>query len=280
MKIIQSVSHMQRLTRSLPRPIVLVPTMGALHKGHLSLVKRARQKAGKEGTVVTSIFVNPTQFGPEEDFKKYPRPFKTDCTLLRNAECNIVFAPDSEEMYFEDRSISVLESNLSIVMCGASRPGHFNGVCMVVSKLFNIVQPDVALFGEKDFQQLAIIRRMVRDLNFPIQILSCPTVRESDGLALSSRNRFLTPEERTQAPIIFQTLLEAEEKIRAGMTSARLLETSMERQIGRASLARIDYVVAVHPETLQKNAKTSLPLLVAAAVFFGNTRLIDNRLIK
>jgi pantoate--beta-alanine ligase len=271
---------MQRLTRSLPRPIVLVPTMGALHKGHLSLVKRARQKAGKEGTVVTSIFVNPTQFGPEEDFKKYPRPFKTDCTLLRNAECNIVFAPDSEEMYFEDRSISVLESNLSIVMCGASRPGHFDGVCMVVSKLFNIVQPDVALFGEKDFQQLAIIRRMVRDLNFPIQILSCPTVRESDGLALSSRNRFLTPEERTQAPIIFQTLLEAEEKVRAGMTSARLLETSMERQIGRASLARIDYVVAVHPETLQKNAKTSLPLLVAAAVFFGNTRLIDNRLIK
>jgi pantoate--beta-alanine ligase len=280
MKIIQSVSHMQRLTRSLPRPIVLVPTMGALHKGHLSLVKRARQKAGKEGTVVTSIFVNPTQFGPKEDFKKYPRPFKTDCALLRNAECNIVFAPDSEEMYFEDRSISVLESNLSIVMCGASRPGHFNGVCMVVSKLFNIVQPDVALFGEKDFQQLAIIRRMVRDLNFPIQILSCPTVRESDGLALSSRNRFLTPEERTQAPIIFQTLLEAEEKVRAGMTSARLLETSMERQIGRASLARIDYVVAVHPETLQKNAKTSLPLLVAAAVFFGNTRLIDNRLIK
>jgi pantoate--beta-alanine ligase len=280
MKIIQSVSHMQRLTRSLPRPIVLVPTMGALHKGHLSLVKRARQKAGKEGTVVTSIFVNPTQFGPEEDFKKYPRPFKTDCTLLRNAECNIVFAPDSEEIYFEDRSISVLESNLSIVMCGASRPGHFDGVCMVVSKLFNIVQPDVALFGEKDFQQLAIIRRMVRDLNFPVQILSCPTVRESDGLALSSRNRFLTPEERTQAPIIFQTLLEAEEKVRAGMTSARLLETSMERQIGRASLARIDYVVAVHPETLQKNAKTSLPLLVAAAVFFGNTRLIDNRLIK
>jgi pantoate--beta-alanine ligase len=215
MKIIQSVSHMQRLTRSLPRPIVLVPTMGALHKGHLSLVKRARQKAGKEGTVVTSIFVNPTQFGPKEDFKKYPRPFKTDCALLRNAECNIVFAPDSEEMYFEDRSISVLESNLSIVMCGASRPGHFNGVCMVVSKLFNIVQPDVALFGEKDFQQLAIIRRMVRDLNFPIQILSCPTVRESDGLALSSRNRFLTPEERTQAPIIFQTLLEAEEIGRA-----------------------------------------------------------------
>ena len=280
MKIIQSVSHMQRLTRSLPRPIVLVPTMGALHKGHLSLVKRARQKAGKEGTVVTSIFVNPTQFGPKEDLKKYPRPFKTDCALLRNAECNIVFAPDSEEMYFEDRSISVLESNLSIVMCGASRPGHFNGVCMVVSKLFNIVQPDVALFGEKDFQQLAIIRRMVRDLNFPIQILSCPTVRESDGLALSSRNRFLTPEERTQAPIIFHTLLEAEEKVRAGATSARLLETSMERQIGRASLARIDYVVAVHPETLQKNAKTSLPLLVAAAVFFGNTRLIDNRLIK
>ena len=280
MKIIQSVSHMQRLTRSLPRPVVLVPTMGALHKGHLALVKRARQKAGKDGTVVTSIFVNPTQFAPKEDFKQYPRPFKTDCALLRNAQCDIVFAPDSEEMYFEDRSISVLESNLSIVMCGASRPGHFNGVCMVVSKLFNIVQPDVALFGEKDFQQLAIIRRMVRDLNFPIQILSCPTVRESDGLALSSRNRFLTPEERTQAPIIFHTLLEAEEKVRAGATSARLLETSMERQIGRASLARIDYVVAVHPETLQKNAKTSMPLLVAAAVFFGNTRLIDNRLIK
>ena len=280
MKIIVSVLHMQRLIRSLPRPIILVPTMGALHEGHLALVKQARRTAGKSGTVVSSIFVNPTQFGPNEDFQKYPRPFKTDCALLRAARCDAVFAPTASEMYFEDRSISVLESSLSTLMCGASRPGHFNGVCTVVSKLFNIVQPDTAIFGEKDFQQLAILKRLVRDLNFPIRIQSCPTVREADGLALSSRNRFLTPDQRKQASIIFDTLKRAEEKVRSGMTSTRALETFMEREIARAPLARIDYVVAVDPQSLQKTKTVSVPLLLAAALFFDKTRLIDNRLIK
>jgi pantoate--beta-alanine ligase len=279
MKTIESILRLQRLIRSLPRPIVLVPTMGALHEGHLALVKLARRTAGKGGTVVVSLFVNPTQFGPQEDFQKYPRPFNDDRALLRAARCDIVFAPAASEMYFEDRSISVLESSLSIVMCGASRPGHFDGVCLVVSKLFNMVQPDVAIFGEKDFQQLTILKRLVRDLNFPIRIVSCPTLREADGLALSSRNRFLTPEQRSQAPILFATLQRAEEMVRSGMTLTRDLESFMEREIARAPLARIDYVVAVDPGSLQKNETVSVPLLVAAALFFDKTRLIDNRLI-
>jgi pantoate--beta-alanine ligase len=280
MKIIESVVRMQRLTRALPRPVVLAPTMGALHDGHLALVKQARRTAGRSGTVVVSIFVNPTQFGPNEDYQKYPRPFKTDCALLRAASCDVVFAPDASQLYWEDRSISVLESNLSTVMCGASRPGHFDGVCTVVSKLFNIVQPDVAIFGEKDFQQLTILKRLVRDLNFPIRILPCPTVRETDGLALSSRNRFLTVEQREQASIIFETFQRAEEKVRAGVTSTQDLETFMEREIAQAPLARIDYVVAVDPESLQRSKTVSIPLLLAAALFFDKTRLIDNRLIK
>jgi pantoate--beta-alanine ligase len=279
MKTIESILRLQRLIRLLPRPMVLVPTMGALHEGHLALVKLARRTAGKGGTVVVSLFVNPTQFGPQEDFQKYPRPFNDDRALLRAARCDIVFAPAASEMYFEDRSISVLESSLSRVMCGASRPGHFDGVCLVVSKLFNMVQPDVAIFGEKDFQQLTILKRLVRDLNFPIRIVSCPTLREADGLALSSRNRFLTPEQRSQAPILFATLQRAEEMVRSGMTLTRDLESFMEREIARAPLARIDYVVAVDPGSLQKNETVSVPLLVAAALFFDKTRLIDNRLI-
>lgn len=280
MKIIQSVSRMQRFVRSLPRPIVIVPTMGALHEGHLALVKEARRQAGKVGTLVATIFVNPTQFGPKEDFQSYPCPFQADCVLLRSAGCDIIFAPKAKDMYFEDRSVLVLESSLSTVMCGASRPGHFDGVCIVVSKLFNIVQPDVAIFGEKDFQQLVIIRRLVRDLNFPVRIFSCPTVRESDGLALSSRNRYLTLEERKQASIIHQALQRAEEKVREGLTSTRHLKALIQQEIYRAPLARIDYVVTVDPETLQEKSTFSLPLLLAVAVFFGKTRLIDNQLIR
>jgi pantoate--beta-alanine ligase len=271
---------MQRLIDSLPRPIVLVPTMGALHEGHIALVREAKRRSGKHGTVVVSIFVNPTQFGPNEDFQRYPRPFRQDCRLLRSAECDLVFAPEADEMYFPNRSISVLEGSLSRVMCGASRPGHFDGVCTVVSKLFNLVRPDIAIFGEKDFQQLTILRRLVRDLNFPVRLLSCPTVRESDGLALSSRNRFLNRAEREQAPVIFKTLREAEKKIREGSTSTTDLESFIDREISQASLARIDYVAVVDPETLGKKNTLSLPVLTAVAVYFGKTRLIDNRFIK
>jgi pantoate--beta-alanine ligase len=279
-KIARSFSRIRRLIDVLPRPIVLVPTMGALHEGHLALVGKARKKAGTNGTVVTSVFVNPTQFGPNEDFQRYPRPFQQDCRLLRSAECNVVFAPEADEMYFPDRSIAVLEGTLSRVMCGASRPGHFDGVCTVVAKLFNLVQPDIAIFGEKDFQQLAIIRRLVRDLNFPVRIVSCQTVRESDGLALSSRNRYLNPEEREQAPVIFDALKEAEKQLREGLLSTSQLENFIEREISHAPLARIDYVAVVDPETLENKNTSILPVLTAVAVFFGKTRLIDNRLIK
>src|SRR6476661_145651 len=178
MRIVKSVAGMQQLARKLPEPVVLVPTMGALHEGHLALVTLAKKMAGRKGSTVASIFVNPTQFGPREDFRKYPRPFKRDCLLLQNKGCDLVFAPASAEMYRPDASVVVNESQLEKVMCGASRPGHFVGVCTVVTKLFHLVQPDIAIFGEKDFQQLAILRRMARDLNFPVRLVGHPTVRE------------------------------------------------------------------------------------------------------
>ena len=254
--------------------------MGALHEGHLALVRRARRLARRNGTVVASLFVNPTQFGPREDLNRYPRPFERDCALLREVGCDVLFAPEASEMYYPDRSILVIENKLSQVMCGASRPGHFDGVCLVVSKLFHLIQPDVAVFGEKDFQQLAILRRMVRDLNFPVQLEAHPTVREPDGLAMSSRNGYLTDEERSQAPIIQQTFRLAEEKIRAGTGSSAKLCQWMKQKIQSASLAKIDYVVVVDPESLEPLPRLKPPLLLAAAVFFGRTRLIDNRLMQ
>jgi pantoate--beta-alanine ligase len=280
MQLIKSLPSMQRLASRLPRPVVLVPTMGALHEGHIALVRQAKRRAGEKGTMVATIFVNPTQFGPNEDFAKYPRRLKEDCALLKKAGCDVVFAPAAGDMYFTDRSVTVTETSLTIVMCGASRPGHFAGVCTVVSKLFNLTRPDIAIFGEKDFQQLAIIRRMVRDLNFPVQIVSHPTVREPDGLALSSRNRHLTAEERREAPIIYQTLLRGEQKLREGAESTKQIENWMRKEIVSASHAQVDYVVAVDPVTLRQRKKLERPVLLAAAVFFKSTRLIDNRLVR
>lgn len=254
--------------------------MGALHEGHLALVRRARKRARTKGTVVTSLFVNPTQFGPKEDLSRYPRPFARDSALLRREGCDLLFAPETADMYYPDRSITVIENQLSKVMCGASRPGHFDGVCLVVSKLFHLIQPDVAVFGEKDYQQLAILRRMVRDLNFPIELDAHPTVREADGLAMSSRNSYLTPDERSQAPIIHETFLLAEKKIRAGMASSATLLSWMKQKIQTVPLAKIDYVTVVDPTTLEPLRKLQLPLLLAAAVYFGKTRLIDNRLMQ
>jgi pantoate--beta-alanine ligase len=280
MKIVKSLASMQRLGLRLPHPIVLVPTMGALHDGHIALVRRAKRRAGKAGTTVASIFVNPAQFGPNEDFAKYPRRFAADCALLAQAGCDVVFAPEADDVYFADRSVAVTETSLTSVMCGASRPGHFEGVCTVVSKLFNLTRPDIAIFGEKDFQQLTIIRRMVRDLNFPVEVLSHPTIREPDGLALSSRNRYLTAEERQQAPIIYQTLLRGEQKLQEEAGSTKRLENWMRKEISSASTARVDYIVAVDPVTLQQHKRLDKPVLLAAAVFFGSTRLIDNRLVR
>jgi pantoate--beta-alanine ligase len=279
MQIVKSATRMQKLAHWLPRPIVLVPTMGALHCGHLALVDHARKISGKKGTCVASIFVNPTQFGANEDYGKYPRPFTRDCQLLRQRGCDLVFAPSVAQMYAPDASATVTESVLGTVMCGASRPGHFTGVCTVVTKLFQLLQPDVAIFGEKDFQQLAIIRRMSRDLNFPVRIIGHPTVRETDGLAISSRNVYLNPDERQQAPLIRRALLEAESELRNGPVTRRSLEDAIRRGIERGPLAKIDYIAVVDPHTLQAK-EPELPVLLAAAVFFGTTRLIDNLLVK
>ena len=249
--------------------------MGALHEGHLALIRRARVLAGGEGTVTVSIFVNPTQFGPKEDFSRYPRPIKEDAALCREAGVDLLFTPTAEAMYAPDHSTWVDEGLLSGVLCGASRPGHFRGVCTVVSKLFNILGPDIAVFGKKDAQQLAIVRRMVRDLNFPVKIVGLDTVRESDGLALSSRNRYLTPEEREQAPILRQALLSARKAWSEGCTPAKLRQRVVSA-IEKAPLTAIDYVEVCDAETLGAPGPNSKGLLIAVAVFFGKTRLIDN----
>jgi pantoate--beta-alanine ligase len=253
------------------RPVVLVPTMGALHDGHAALIRHARMLAGRRGTVVVSIFVNPMQFGPKEDFSKYPRAPRQDLEACKANGADLVFRPPVEQVYHEDRSVFVDESSLSRRLCGASRPGHFRGVCTVVAKLFLILRPHVAVFGEKDWQQLAIIRRMVRDLNFSIRIVGYPTVREPDGLAMSSRNKYLTAEERRVAPGIY-----------AALSAAALRESVGEvLSVGRCMLeripgARIDYLELVDAETIEQANDLRRPTRLAVAVFLGKARLIDN----
>ncbi|MDF1825205.1 MAG: pantoate--beta-alanine ligase [Verrucomicrobiales bacterium] len=260
------------------RERVLVPTMGALHRGHTSLFDEGVKAAGGEGDVLATIFVNPTQFGPNEDFDAYPRHFEEDLEKCENHGVTAVFAPSSAEMYEENASISVTESSLSKHLCGASRPGHFDGVCLVVSKLFLLTQPDAAVFGEKDFQQLAIIRRLVRDLNFPIKIISGKTVREKDGLALSSRNAYLSDKDRAEAPVIHAALKAAANSIGDGsLTSPEEVITQLSTQINRASGAEIDYLAVVDADTLEAVASFGQnPIRILAAVHFGKTRLIDN----
>lgn len=251
--------------------------MGALHAGHVALICRARRLAGNDGTVVVSIFVNPTQFGPREDFARYPRPFVDDCKICGDAGADAVFAPTAAQIYPLGFSTFVDETTLSQVLCGRSRPGHFRGVCTVVAKLFQIIAPDIAVFGQKDYQQLAIIRRMVRDLDFSVKIVGVETVREPDGLAISSRNKYLTPDERAQAPVIREALLAA---ARSGISSAAAIKKRAGRAISRAPLARIDYVEVADAVTLDPVATIRRPVVLAAAVFFGQTRLIDNILLK
>jgi pantoate--beta-alanine ligase len=254
-------------------PVVLVPTMGALHEGHGSLMRKARRLAGRTGRVVVSIFVNPTQFGPDEDFSRYPRTFPADCLLCEEAGVDVIFHPPPAGMYPEGFSTYVNEERVSQRLCGASRPGHFRGVCTVVLKLFNILAPDVAVFGEKDYQQVAVIRRMVRDLDVPVRIVAAPTVRASDGLALSSRNAYLSPEERAQAPVLRQALLLARDaKTSRPGDLARLVR----KRIATAPLARIDYVEVLDAATLEPPGRATRELVIACAVFFGKTRLIDN----
>ncbi len=270
----KTIRSVRLALQSAARPVVLVPTMGGLHGGHRDLIVLARRRAGAKGTVVVSIFVNPTQFGPKEDFSKYPRTPASDFSLCEAAGADIIFSPSPEGMYFPDRSVFVDESVLSLPLCGKSRPGHFRGVCTVVAKLFHIVQPDEAVFGEKDWQQLAVIRQMVRDLNFPVKIVPHPTVREADGLALSSRNVYLTPEQRAVAPRINKILRECAASGASPSSAAK----SARARIDKIPDAKVDYVEAVHPDTLQP--AVARPARLVAAVFLGKPRLIDNVSMK
>jgi len=250
--------------------------MGALHQAHGELMRVAREHAGTDGEVAVSIFVNPLQFEPGSDFERYPRPEKEDEEFCRAQGVDLLFRPHPEEMYANDRSVFVDETSLSNLLEGKSRLGHFRGVCTVVAKLFHILLPDVAVFGEKDFQQLAIIRRMVRDLNFRTEIVGIPTVREPDGLACSSRNRYLTTDERAQAPIIRAGLLKARDLALKGEKSAKRIVAAAREVIATAPLGRIDYLELVDADILQPIEAVRPNSLLATAVFFGKTRLIDN----
>ncbi len=258
------------------KPRVLVPTMGALHKAHLQLIRIAREHAGRNGEVAVSVFVNPLQFEPGSDYQQYPRPERADEGFCRDAGVDLLFRPPVGEMYFDDRSTFVEETSLSSVLEGKSRPGHFRGVCTVVAKLFNILAPDTAVFGEKDFQQLAIVRRMVRDLNFNIEIIAVPTIREDDGLACSSRNQYLNVEERKQATVLRKALMKGAAMAGDGETSAPRIVSAVRETIEQAPLARISYADLVDAENLQSIEVVRPNSLLALAVFFGKTRLIDN----
>ena len=276
MTLIEKVSLL-REWRQQPGAVYFVPTMGALHEGHAALIREARSQAGNGERVAVSIFVNPLQFGPNEDFSRYPRTLEADLDTCRGAGADMIFAPTASEVYFEDRSIAVGETSLSRVLCGASRPGHFDGVCTVVAKLFNLVQPDVAIFGKKDYQQLAIIRRLVRDLNFPVEIRALETVREKDGLAMSSRNRYLAPEERAQAAGLRAALLLGRKAWAAGLCRSDELESKVRDEIAKlCPMGRVDYVSVVDCHTLSSSEEITEDGLIALAVFFGKTRLIDN----
>lgn len=262
-----------------PRPRVLVPTMGALHDGHVALLRHARKVAGPSGSVVVSIFVNPIQFSPHEDLSRYPRTFEADATLCEKEGVDLLFHPTVEEMYAFDASVRIEERQLSQTLCGASRPGHFAGMATVVAKLFNIATPDSALFGEKDWQQLAIIRRFVRDLNFPLEIIGCPTVREQDGLAMSSRNTYLSVNERALAPRIYQALQASATMAQAGESTVSKLLTTTRAALESIPNATIDYVEIVDENTLQPLEKIVVgktPARLLVAIKIGKTRLIDN----
>ncbi len=271
MEIADTSHSLREILRTAPRPCVLVPTMGAFHAGHLSLMERARRLAAPNGTVIVSIFVNPIQFDRPADLAAYPRPLASDLAQCETAGVDVVFTPTAESMYFPDRSVKVTESLLSIGLCGATRPGHFDGVCTVVLKLFLLTGCEMAVFGEKDFQQFAIIRRMVRDLDIPVEIVASPTIREPDGLAMSSRNTRLSPEQRADAPRIRAALLAG-----ASQTTAHEALAVTRQLIEASALTRIDYLSLVDAETLQTIARLDRPTVLATAVFYGDVRLIDH----
>jgi len=262
-----------RQARQDQRRLGFVPTMGALHAGHISLVRAARRQC--DG-VAASIFVNPTQFGPTEDFSKYPRTFDTDCKMLEAERVDILFAPSAEEMYPPGAATFVTVEGLSEKLCGRSRPGHFRGVTTVVSKLFNIVEPDLAFFGQKDSAQAVIIQRMVRDLNLDVEIVVCPIVREPDGLALSSRNAYLNPRQRKQATVLYRSLMRVHFLADRGESDSACLIAAALEVFKDGPEVRLDYFEIVDRETLDPVTNTSKGALVAVAAFVGATRLIDN----
>jgi len=279
-KIVSSIGEVRRevaAARAAGKSIGFVPTMGALHEGHLSLVRRARAETG---CVAVSVFVNPTQFGPGEDYASYPRNLAADAALCEGVGTDLLFAPAVEEMYTADAQTFVDQRRLPHVLCGASRPGHFRGVLTVVLKLFNIVTPDRAYFGAKDYQQTVVIRRMVADLNLPVEIVVCPTVRERNGLAMSSRNAYLTSEERERAGCLYRTLERAQELVGNGVIHASTIEAEMKRMLAAVPGTQIDYVAVVDPETLEPLERIERRALAALAVRIGRARLIDNRILE
>ena len=276
MNIVKTISEVRNEVKNWRKQglsVGLVPTMGYLHEGHKSLIDRACKENDK---VVVSVFVNPTQFGPGEDLATYPRDIQRDAALREDAGAALIFNPEPEEMYFDDFHTYVTMESLSDELCGKTRPIHFRGVCTVVSKLFHIVAPDRAYFGQKDAQQLAIIKRMVRDLNFDIEIVGCPIVREADGLAKSSRNTYLNPEERKAALVLSKAVGLGQELIQKGERNAEVIVEKMKQLIEEEPLAKIDYVQAVDAISIQPVAEIKGTVLVAMAVYIGKTRLIDN----
>ena len=279
MKRVHKIDEMRDLCRAAKsggHRLGLVPTMGALHEGHLSLIRAAKAKSD---VVAASIFVNPTQFGPGEDFAKYPRTLDSDYALLEREGVELVFAPSVEEMYPQQSVTWAVVDGLSDRLCGRSRPGHFRGVTTIVSKLFHIVEPDIAFFGQKDAAQAAIIRRMVRDLNIPVAIEVCPIVREPDGLALSSRNAYLNATERKSALVLYRALMRAQQLFEQGERSSSSLLAAAKQEFAREPSVRLDYFEIVNPDSLEPAPIFDKPLLVAIAAFVGKTRLIDNILL-
>lgn len=279
MKVVSTIKEVRELVKEWKRSgesVGFVPTMGYLHEGHGSLITKARENNDK---VVVSIFVNPMQFGPSEDLESYPRDLEKDSKFCESLGADLIFHPEPEEMYHDDFSSYVDMSVLTEELCGLSRPVHFRGVCTVVNKLFNIVQPDNAYFGEKDAQQLAIIKHMVQDLNMDVNVVGCPIVREEDGLAKSSRNTYLSPEERKAALILSKTIELAKKLIAEGEKDADVVVAKMKANIETEPMAKIDYVKAVNGLTMQQQKEIKAPMLIAMAVYIGKTRLIDNMIL-
>lgn len=277
MRLVATLQELDQALGRLERPLALVPTMGFLHDGHLSLIRLASQQCK---SVVVSIFVNPSQFGQDEDLEAYPRDIPRDKSILDKEGVDLLWLPPPQVIYPSDFQTWVEVEGISQVLEGAQRPGHFRGVSTVVAKLFNAVQPDKAFFGQKDVQQVALIRQMVRDLNFPVEIVVGEIIREADGLAMSSRNTFLDPEERAAAPVLYYALLTAQDAYQQGERKAEKLRQLMQETIEAMSLAKLNYVSCAHPQTLQELVTVEESALLSLAVNMGETRLIDNILLE